>query len=294
MNRLVIVIWMFIGSMSIGQELRCNVNVIAELTGNENNTVFKTLEQQLKEFINNTKWTDKNYAQNEQIDCSIVITITAYNNDSFTASLQVQSSRPVFNSTYSAPIYNFNDKDFNFKYLEFQNLVFNPNQNESNLISVLTFHIYMILGLDADSFALNGGLAYYKQAQIIANYSQQAGAGGTLQRGPQSRFALIDNLLSPTFEEYRSTLYNYHINGLDLMADDPKMGKEQIAVHLEQLRRMHSRRPNSFLMRVFFDAKADEIADIYKGGPNVNIADLSDLLNTIAPMYSTKWSGIRF
>ena len=115
MNRLVIVIWMFIGSMSIGQELRCNVNVIAELTGNENNTVFKTLEQQLKEFINNTKWTDKNYAQNEQIDCNIVITITAYNNDSFTASLQVQSSRPVFNSTYSAPIYNFNDKDFNDK-----------------------------------------------------------------------------------------------------------------------------------------------------------------------------------
>ena len=152
----------------------------------------------------------------------------------------------------------------------------------------------MILGLDADSFELNGGLEYYKQAQIIANYSQQAGAGWTLQSGPQSRFALIDNLLSPTFEEYRSTLYNYHINGLDLMADDTKMAKEQIAVHLEQLRRMHSRRPNSFLMRVFFDAKADEIADIYGGGPSVNIADLSDLLNTIAPMYSTKWRGIRF
>ena len=294
MNKLVIVISMFIALISEGQELKCNVNVIAELTGNENNTVFKTLEQQLKEFINNTKWTEKNYNLNEQIDCSMVITITAYNNDSFTASLQVQSSRPVFNSTYSAPIYNFNDKDFNFKYLEFQNLVFNPNQYESNLISVLTFHIYMILGLDADSFELNGGLEYYKQAQIIANYSQQAGAGWTLQSGPQSRFALIDNLLSPTFEEYRSTLYNYHINGLDLMADDTKMAKEQIAVHLEQLRRMHSRRPNSFLMRVFFDAKADEIADIYGGGPSVNIADLSDLLNTIAPMYSTKWRGIRF
>ena len=294
MNRLTTVICLLFATISLGQELRCNITVIAELTGNENNTVFRTLEQQLTEFVNNTKWTEKNYKQNEQIDCSMVITVASYSNDSFSGSIQVQSSRPVFNSTYNTPIYNFNDKDFNFKYLEFQNLVFNPNQYESNLISVLAFHIYMILGLDADSFEFNGGLPYLKQAQIIANYSQQAGAGWTLQSGPQSRFALIDNLLSPTFEEYRSTMYNYHINGLDLMAEDPRLGKEQIAVHLQQLRRMHSRRPNSFLMRVFFDAKADEITDIYAGGPSVNIADLSDLLNTIAPMYSTKWSSIRF
>lgn len=294
MNRLITVICLLFATISLGQELRCNITVIAELTGNENNTVFRTLEQQLTEFVNNTKWTEKNYKQNEQIDCSMVITVASYSNDSFSGSIQVQSSRPVFNSTYNTPIYNFNDKDFNFKYLEFQNLVFNPNQYESNLISVLAFHIYMILGLDADSFEFNGGLPYLKQAQIIANYSQQAGAGWTLQSGPQSRFALVDNLLSPTFEEYRSTMYNYHINGLDLMAEDPRLGKEQIAVHLQQLRRMHSRRPNSFLMRVFFDAKADEITDIYAGGPSVNIADLSDLLNTIAPMYSTKWSSIRF
>jgi hypothetical protein len=283
-----------LSSFSWAQELRCNVSVIAELTGNENNVVFRTLEQQLTEFVNNTKWTNKTYNNTEKIDCSMVITVTAYNNDNFSASIQVQSSRPVFNSTYSTPIYNFNDRDFNFQYLEFQNLVFNPNQFESNLISVISFHIYMILGLDADSFALNSGLEYLKQAQVIANYSQQAGAGWTLQSGPQSRFALIDNLLSPTFEEYRTTMYNYHINGLDLMAEDPRKGKEQIAMHLKELRKMHSRRPNSFIMRVFFDAKADEITDIFAGGPSVNIADLSDLLNTIAPMYSTKWSSIRF
>jgi len=285
---------LFLSCLGAAQELRCNVNVIAELTGNENNVVFKTLEQQLTEFINNTTWTNKNYKQNEQIDCSMVITVNAYSNDNFTASIQVQSSRPVFNSTYSTPIYNFNDKDFNFKYLEFQNLVFNPNQFESNLISVIAFHIYMILALDADSFELNGGIEYLKQALIIANYSQSAGAGWNLQSGPQSRFALVDNLLSPTFEEYRTTMYNYHMNGLDLMAEDPRMGKEQIATHLQLLKKMHSRRPNSFIMRVFFDAKADEIVDIFGSGPSVNIADLSDLLNTIAPMYSTKWNSIRF
>jgi hypothetical protein len=294
MSRILVYILLCCSVLGWSQELKCNVNVIAELTGNENNVVFKTLEQQLTEFINNTKWTNKNYKSNEQIECSMVITVNAYDNDNFTASIQVQSSRPVYNSTYNTPVYNFNDKDFNFKYLEFQNIVFNPNQYESNLVSVIAFHVYMILGMDADTFALNGGLDYYKQAQIIVNYSQAAGSGWTLQSGPQSRFALIDALLSPTFEEYRSTMYNYHRNGLDLMAEDPREGKEQIANHLKVLRKMHSRRPNSFLMRVFFDAKADEITDIFASGPSVNIADLSDLLNTIAPMYSTKWRGIRF
>ncbi|MEM1003472.1 MAG: DUF4835 family protein [Bacteroidota bacterium] len=281
-------------NLTHSQELRCNVNVVAQLTGNENRQVFRTLEQQLTEFINSTAWTDKKFKQNERIDCSMVITVNSYNNDLFSASLQVQSSRPVFNSTYSTPIYNFNDQNFNFKYLEFQNLVFNPNQFESNLISVIAFHVYMVLGLDADSFKLNGGLEYLKQALIIANYSQSAGAGWTLQSGPQSRFAMVDGLLSPTFEEYRTTLYNYHIDGLDLMSEDPRAGKEQIVEHLQLLKKMHSRRPNSFLMRVFFDAKADEITDIFAGGPNVNITELSDLLNTIAPTYSTKWNSIRF
>lgn len=279
---------------SIGQELNCTVKVIADLTGRQNNVVFKTLEQQLTEFVNNTKWTSQEYKSNEKIDCSMVITINAYDNDNFTGSIQVSSSRPVFNSTYTTPILNFNDKDFNFKYLEFQNIIFNPNQYESNLVSVIAFHVYIILGLDADSYKLNGGLDHFKQAQIIANFSQQAGSGWTLQSGPQSRFALVADLLSPTYEEYRSTMYNYHINGLDIMADDPRLGKEQIAGHLQDLLSMHRRRPNSFLMRVFFDAKSDEITDIFGGGPNVNIAELSDLLNNIAPTYSTKWKSIRF
>jgi hypothetical protein len=294
MYRGIAIIIFFCSFLGRSQELKCNVTVIAELTGNENNVIFKSLERQLTEFISNTKWSNKIYKSNEQIECSMVITINAYSNDNFTASLQVQSSRPVFNSTYNTPVYNYNDKDFNFRYLEFQNIVFNPNQYESNLVSVIAFHVYMILGMDADTFELNGGLDYYEQAQTIVNYSQQAGVGWTLQSGPQSRFALIDALLSPTFEEYRTTMYQYHRNGLDLMAEDPREGKEQIANHLKELRKMHLRRPNSFLMRVFFDAKSDEITDIFAGGPSVNIADLSDLLNTIAPMYSNKWSGIRF
>lgn len=278
------------------QELNCNVVVNAQQTGNENVQVFKTLERQLKEFINNTQWTNKTYKAQEKIECSMNIIITDYNSDSFEASIQVQSSRPVFNSTYSTPIYNFNDKNFNFQYLEFQNLLYNANQYESNLISVLAFHVYMILGLDADSFALNGGDEYFQQAQIITNYSQQGNSfkGWKLEDGLQTRFILIDNILSPTYKEFRSAMYDYHINGLDVMADNPKIGKEKIASVFKDLNTMNQRRPNSFLLRVFFDAKGDEIADIFNGGPSVNVTSVLDILNRIAPTYASKWRNISF
>ena len=188
MRNLLVLLAFLITTVTFSQELNCTVKIIAQQTGNENNVVFKTLERQLNEFINNTKWTEKSFGQQERINCSMVINVKEYNNDLFSASLQVSSSRPIYNSTYSSPVYNYNDKDFNFQYLEFQNLVYNPIQFESNLISVLAFHVYMILGMDADSFALNGGDEYFKQAQTIANYSQQLnGQGWKLEDGLQSR-----------------------------------------------------------------------------------------------------------
>lgn len=277
------------------QELNCNVVVNAQQTGNENVQVFKTLERQLNEFVNNTSWTNKSFKLQERISCSMVITIQNYNSDLFQGTLQIQASRPVYNSSYSTPIYSFNDRDFTFQYLEFQNLVFNPTQFESNLVSVITFHIYMILGLDADSFQLNGGEEYFKQAQTILNYSQQENyKGWKLEDGNQTRFVLIDNILSPTFEEFRNTMYNYHLKGLDEMSNNPKKGKNAISESIQELNAMNLRRPNSFLMRVFFDAKAQEIEEIFSGGPSVDIADLVSILTKIAPTHSSKWRNISF
>ncbi|MBO6606798.1 DUF4835 family protein [Psychroserpens sp.] len=279
----------------ITQELNCNVVVNAQLTGNENLQVFQTLERQLNEFINNTQWTSKSFKTQERIDCGMIITVNGYNNDLFDCSIQITSSRPVYGSTYNTPIYNFNDKDFTFQYLQFQNFVYNENQFESNLVSVITFHIFMMLGLDADSFEQGGGLDYFKQAQTILNYSQQnTGKGWKLEDGQQTRFILIDNILSPTFKEFRNVLYDYHRNGLDQMSEDPKKGKQVIAESIETLRRMNSRRPNSFLLRTFFDAKSDEIQQIFSGGPSVNIADLVSTLTKIAPMHSSKWRKINY
>ncbi len=295
MRKISVLLAFLMTTVTFSQELNCTVNVIAQQTGNDNNVVFKTLEKQLMEFINNTKWTEKSFGTQERINCSMVINVGAYDNDRFSTSLQISSSRPIYNSTYSSPVYNYNDKEFNFQYLEFQNLVYNPIQFESNLISVLSFHVYMILGMDGDSFALNGGDEHFKQAQTIANYSQQLnGQGWKLEDGLQSRFALIDNLMSPTFKDIRSAMYNYHIEGLDVMNESPKKGKSQVISTFSELQKVHRLRPNSYLMRVFFDAKSDEIMDVLSGGPSVNITEAMDILNRIAPMHSQKWRNIKF
>jgi Domain of unknown function (DUF4835) len=286
----------FLYALSIqSQELICDIIVDAQLTGNENVQIFKTLETQLKEFVNNTKWTNKNFAQNERINASMVIKIESYNNDVFRASIQVRSSRPIFNSSYSSPIYNFNDRDFSFRYQEFQNFIYNPNQFESNLVSVLAYHVYMILAMDADSFALNGGETYYNQARAILNFSQQSSfKGWKPEDGLQSRFSLIDNIMSPTYKEFRSVLYNYHIKGLDVMSQNPKKGKENVSRAIKEFVVMNNRRPNSFLLRVFFDAKAEEIEDIFSDGPSVSITDLVSSLSKLAPTHSNKWRNISF
>ncbi len=286
---------LFVSSLIYSQELRGSVVVNAQTTGNANAQVFKTLEKQLTEFLTTTKWTNQVYEPQEKVDCNMVIIINKFDGDRFEASIQVQSSRPVFDSSYSSPIYNINDQDFNFTYLEFQNIIFNPNQFESNLVSVIAFHVYMLLGLDADTFELKGGEDYYKIAERITSFSQQEGGKGwKLEDGLQSRFALINSILSNSYKEYRSILYNYHRKGMDTMSENIKDGKSEISLSLNLFKEMNKVRPNSYLARIFFDAKADEIEQVFSGGPNVDIATLIETLNRVAPTHSSKWRNIKY
>lgn len=295
MRKYIYILAFLFTTISFSQELNCEVVVNAQQTGNENLQLFKNLERQLKEFVNNRTWTNKTFKPQERIVCNIVITVEDYNSDLFQGTIQVQASRPVYDSSFSTPIYNFNDKDFSFRYLEFQNLVYNPNQFESNLISVIAYHIYMILGIDADTFALKGGDEYFKQAQTIVNYSQQTNfQGWKPEDGLQTRFQLVENILSPTYKEFRSVMYKYHMEGLDIMSEKPQEGKQSIANTIQQFSTMNNRRPNSFLLRTFFDAKAEEIEDIFSGGPKVNITKVISTLNRIAPLHSSKWRNISF
>ena len=280
---------------NFSQELNCEVIIESRQTGNENLQIFKTLQSQLTEFINNSSWTNKEIRPNEKIDCTMFININSFENDIFQGTLQVQSSRPIYNSSYSSPTYNFNDRNLSFRYQEFQNLTFNQNQFENNLVSVIAFHIYIILGIDADSFELNSGGVFFEQALKILDFSQQKGfRGWGANDGLQSRYYLIDNILSPTYKEYRNVMYNYHIKGLDIMVNEPKAGKESIAKSIMLLDQMDRRRPNSYILRVFFDTKAEEILDIFSGGPNVPVTNLISTLTKIAPNHSDKWRNISF
>lgn len=295
MRKFYIVLFIFLFGFSNAQELNCVVTVNADKVGATNTQVFKTLQNALSEFVNRTDWTGRGFKQNEKIDCSMFITVNSYNNNQFTASIQVQSARPVFNSTYSSPILNVNDKDFTFAYSEFQPLNFNPTQFESNLISVISFYSYMIIGMDADTFSPKGGAPFLSIAQEIGNLAAQSGFKGWAQTdGNQNRYFLINDMLAPTYGAFRQAMYEYHFEGLDMMATDLKVAKEKVKSAVGTLSGLYSVRPNAYLTRIFFDAKSDEIVSIFSGGPTIPVTDLVDNLNRLSPTNGAKWASIRF
>ena len=276
------------------QELNCKVSINYDRITNANPQIFKTLERSLTDFINKTRWTNQTFKDNEKIECSMLINVSGYSSDQFTASIQVQSSRPIFNSSYTSPVFNYNDKDFSFRYLEFETLVFSPNSYDSNLISVVAFYSYMMMGLDADTFGLKGGDQYYELAQNVAILAQQGGSKGWNQSdGNLSRYFLINDIRSNTFSPYREAMYEYH-SGLDMMADNQKAAKEKIKRSVKTLSAIYDSRPNAFLTRIFFDAKADELVSIFSGGPSIAVADMVENLNKISPLNSSKWGNIKF
>ena len=276
------------------QQLNCTVQINTDKVATTNNQIFKNLQVAINDFVNKTDFTGEALKQHEKISCSMVIIINSFENNNFSASIQVQSTRPVFNSTYSTPVFNFNDNDFSFRYTEFENLIFNPATFESNLVSMLSFYSYIILGFDADTYKINGGRDWLDLAQQIQTVAQQSGYRGWSQTdGNQNRFFLINDILSGTFQPYRDALYAYHRQGLDIMTEDLKVAKENIIGAVEILSSIYSSRPNAFLTRIFFDAKADEIVSILSGGPNMDIRNFVDKLNRISPVNSSKWATIR-
>lgn len=282
-------------SYAQAQELNCTVKVNADKVGGTNTQVFKTLEKSLSDFVNKNNWTSQVYKNNERINCSMFITVSEYNSGQFSATIQVQSSRPIFDSTYSSPVFNFNDKDFNFDYVEFQNLTFNPTTFESNLISVVAFYSYLIIAMDADTFKPKGGDQYYALAQEVVNVAQAGGYKGWSQNdGNQNRYFLSNDLFSETYAPYREAMYQYHFQGMDSMGKDLKTAKEKIKVAIAKLSELHKVRPNAFLTRVFFDAKSDEIVSVFSGGPKIPIVDLVENLNKVSPLNSSKWAQIKF
>ncbi|MFC2109744.1 DUF4835 family protein [Bacteroidota bacterium] len=276
------------------QELNCTVDVNASQITRTNKQVFQTLKTSLSEFINKKQWTNKVYKENERVDCAMTFVITEQSGTSFTGTLQVNAVRPVFGTSYQSPIFNYMDKTVSFEYTEFEPLVFNPAVFESNLISLVAFYAYTILGVDADTFALKGGEEFLKQAIDIANLAQQGGMEGwELKRNQINRYSLIDQLMSNAHQEYRETMYNYHINGFDILSTKQTDGKEAIAEAIEHLSKLFTKNRNSMLIRTFFDAKADEIVEVFKDGKTIDTSNLKSTLRRISSMNVSKWQKIK-
>ena len=290
------IILVLIWSSSVSaQELNCTVKVNAEQIAGTNKQVFKTLEKALNDFVNKTEWTGQEYKANERINCSMNINVTEFDTNRFKATIQVESSRPVYNSTYSSPVFNFNDKEFSFDYIEFQLLNFNPTSFDSNLVSVISFYSFIIIGLDADTFALNGGNNYLENAREILTTAQGSNYKGWNQgESNQNRYFLLTDLLSQTFSPYREALFQYHFDGLDTMHQDPKGAKDKIVEAVKNVTDLYKVRPNAFLMRVFFDAKVDEMVSLFSGGPKMNVAELISTLNQVSPINAAKWATIKY
>ena len=293
--RRILLFFIFLSSITISsQELNCQVTVNFDQVSGSNRQVFTTLETAISEFVNQKKWTDKTVKSQERINCAMNIIITKRDNNTFEGSIQIQSTRPVYGTSYETPVLNIRDNDFNFKYNEFDQFIYNPTRFDSNLISTIVFYTYIILGVDADSFALNGGETYLKEAENVTLQAQQSGfAAWSNQVGVQNRFQMIDNLLSPGLNQFRSVIYNYHRKGLDELTGDAKIAKQSLENSIITLDRLFNKVIGNPLLRLFFDAKADEILNLYSDGPNTRSKQrLIAVLQKISPNNSSKWRNI--
>ncbi|MCM4157881.1 DUF4835 family protein [Gramella sp. AN32] len=289
-----VLLFAFCIQVSTAQQINCEIILNAEQTGQANLSVFKTLQRALNEFVNQTSWTGTPVKDHERIQCSMFITISKFEGENFNGSIQIQSSRPVYGTSLITPVFNFSDEQLAFSYREYQPLNYSQNTYTNNLVSVISFYIYTILGMDADTFSPMGGTPYFEEANRIVTTAQQGNSQGWKgSDGQRSRYRLNTDLLANTYAEYREALYDYHRLGLDVMHEDIVAGKTAIAETMEKLEVMNRRRNNSLLLRVFFDAKADEVGQIYSSGPPINKNELIETLNNIAPRYSKNWRAIQ-
>ncbi len=292
-----IFILIFSFNLIFSQELLATVQVNAQQLGGSNNQVYRTLEKNLRDFINNTSWTGKKLQNFEKIKCNFAIVITERTGSSnFRGNIVVQAVRPVFNTTYETPLLNINDTNFGFEYTENENLVFNERQfSGKNLIDAISFYVYTILGYDGDSYKVRGGQEWFEKAQKISNNSQnQNFAGWSLIEGNKTRAALIDNILKPEQNTLRNLFYTYHRAGLDnLGKQDQSSAKKIIADALLQLKAYENNFQMNYPVNLFIDTKKQEIFDIFNNGNNatVNMSDLKALFVTMAPReIDSKWN----
>jgi hypothetical protein len=276
------------------QEFNCQVQVSsAQIEGTEKK-VYQTLQQSLYEFINNRKWTNLAYKPEERIECTILITINErVSSDMFKAKLNLVLQRPVFKTSYNSTVFNYVDKDFDFNYLESQNLEYAPDAFTSNLTSVIAFYLNIFLGIDGDTFTKYGGSPYFEKAQAIVNTAQNVPEKGWKAfESQKNRYWLVENFLNSSYSGIREGLYDYHRLGLDVMTENIELGRSGITDCIDLFQRANRARPGLYLLQLMLDAKRDEIINIYSQASPQDKVKVMAVLKEIDPANSAKYQKI--
>ncbi|MDD4404013.1 MAG: DUF4835 family protein [Parabacteroides sp.] len=278
------------------QELNARVTINSDKVQGTNKQVFTTLQTALTEFINNRKWTDATFAVNERIDCSFTLIINEMPTESsFKGELQIQARRPVYNSSYSTTLFNFRDTQLDFDYTEFEPLEYTQNTLQNNLTASVVFYIYVILGLDFDSFAQTGGSPFIQQAMQVVTLAQSemAWTGWKAFDSNRNRHALATALTDNTSAVFREMWYTYHRKGLDEMAANPDRGRTTLIETLPALKEIQTARPGSVLMQLFSDSKLDEVVSVYSKANQTEKQEGYKLLSTIFPTQTTRLEPLK-
>jgi len=288
------ILFFLLAICSNAQELNCNVSVVSPQVQGSNKQVYETMRKALYEFVNNTKWTDHIFKDEERIDCSLMFNITdQISDDEFKGTLQIQARRSVYNSSYTTNLLNYRDNDIQFRYVEFESLEFNEQAHTSNLVALVAFYVNMILGLDYDTFSLEGGTLFYQRAEVIVNNAQNAqNAGWKAFEGTNNRYWFVENLLNDKYSPMRSCLYRYHRLGLDRMSEVVDEGRGEISEAITELRPAFRQNPTAMIWQVFFTSKADEITQIFTQAFPDERSRIVLVLKEIDPSNAGKWDKI--
>ncbi len=291
--KLFIFAFLFACTWTSAQELNCNLQINTDKIQGSNKSVFATLQKAATEFLNNRRWTELTYAENERIECNINIIINTADGDNFKAELVAQSRRPVFNTSYTTSLLNFRDVNFSFTYREFEPLEFNINSLNSGLTAVLAYYAYLFIGYDMDSFSRLGGTPWFQTAEEIVTQAQSTDwPGWKAFENDRNRYALISNIMDEAFRKYREYYYTYHRLGLDEMAVNAVNGRTRIAEGIEVLRDAYRARPSAVVISSFLDSKSDELINIFKKGTTEEKEKVYEILTTVNPSQTTRYEQI--
>lgn len=281
---IIVAMLLFGRQFAVAQELRADVEVNSTAIQGTNKSVFETLQQSISEYINNTTWTNTQFAPNEKIECRFFFTAKGYEDDRIKGELQVQLSRPVYNSTYTTSLFNFRDTKVEFEYREGDPLIYNEQSFDNNLVGIINYYVYLLLGIDFDSFSYLGGQPYFDRAASIVQMAQSSGEiGWKTFEDTKNRAAVLASYTDGNTSGIRKLLYDYHRKGLDEMVTSPDKGREVITNSLDEIDKIQKTAPMSVALSIFRDTKLDELVNVYSKAPQSERDKAYDILMPIYP-----------